>query len=267
MAAAWASGGRARAALLAAVLLAALFAGHARGERHQQGDLIVALDGKVSPPALPRHGFAPAGISVSSRLSTVDGSPPPRVRRIELAFAGHSMRFDRADLPTCPARRIRNATDAQALARCGPALVGRGRLEAELLLPHQAPLRVHAHLLDFNSRTGKGGLAILTHAFSSRPPASFVLRFTLHRRAGAFPSVLTAAMPRSVGAWPHLTGFRMSLGRRYRHGGAMHSFLGASCPAPPRFTAGFLSFARIDYSLSDGRSIGDTIVRGCRVRR
>jgi hypothetical protein len=260
-------GGRAWAGMLAAILAGALCAGQAMGERHQQGDLVVALDGQVSPRALPRHGFAPAKVSVSSRLSTVDGSPPPRVRRIELAFAGRSTRFDRVGLPACPASRVSNATDAQALARCGPALVGHGRLEAELLLPHQAPVRVHAHLLDFNARSRGGGLAILVHAFSSRPPASFVLRFSLHRRnAGAFPTALTATMPRSVGPWPHLTGFRMSLGRRYRHGGSTYSFISASCPAPPRFTAGFLPFAGIVYGLPAARRISETIVRGCRVR-
>lgn len=259
-------GGRARAGLLAAILLSALCAGHAWGERHQQGDLIVALDGHISPSALPRHRPAPARVSVSSRLSTTEGTPPPRVRRIELAFAGRSMSFDRVGLPTCPAQRIRDATDVQALSRCGPALVGHGRLEAKLLLPHQAPVRVRAHLLDFNARAKGGGLAIVAHAFSSRPPSSFALRFSLRRGRGEFPTALTATVPRSIGAWTHLTGFQMSLGRRYRDGGHLHSYIAASCPAPPHFTAGFLPLAHIAYSLPAGRSIGETIVRGCRVR-
>jgi hypothetical protein len=254
--------------LVGAATLCSLCATLALGERHQQGHLIVALGGRISPASLPRHRLAPATVFVSSRLSTTDGSTPPRVRRIDLAFAGRSMRFGRHGLPVCPRGRLRNATDAQALAGCGPALVGHGRLEAELLLPHQAPLRVHARLLDFNGRAPGGGLAVLVHAFSARPPSSFVLSFVAHRGGGgAFPTTLTAAMPRSIGAWPHLTGFQMTLGRRFRHGGAVHSYLNASCPAPPHFTAGFLSFARIAYAFPGGRSISDTIVRGCRVRR
>jgi hypothetical protein len=257
--------GRVLAALLAMTALSALCAGLALGERHQQGNLIVALNGKISPAKLPRHGLAPASVTISSELSTADGSPPPRVRRIELALAGRSMRFGRAGLPACPRGRLRNATDAQALARCGPALVGHGRLQAEILLPHQPPLRLHAHLLDFNARRRGGGLAIWVHAFSASPPVSFVLPFVLHHGGGAFPTTFSATMPKSIGPWSHLTAFRMTLGRRYRHRGALHSYLNASCPAPRRFTAGFFSF-RAAYALAAGGGIGETIVRACRVR-
>jgi hypothetical protein len=255
------------ASVLGVAALCALCAALALGERHQQGQLIVALDGRISPPALPRHRLAPVTVSLSSRLSTVGGSPLPRVRRIDLAFGGRSMNFDRRGLPVCPRARLRNATSEQALARCRSALVGHGRLEAELLLPHQTPLRVHARLLDFNGRAPGGGLAVLVQAFSTRPPASFVLSFVAHRGRGSFPTALTAAMPQSIGAWPHLTAFQTTLGRRFRHGGAVHSYLNASCPAPPHFTAGFISFARIGYAFPGDRSISDTIVRGCRVRR
>jgi hypothetical protein len=258
--------GRVLAALLTVTALSTLCAGLALGERHQQGNLIVALNGKISPAKLPRHGLAPAAVTISSELSTADGSPPPRVRRIELALAGHSTRFDRAGLPPCPRGRLRNATDAQALVRCGPSLVGHGRLRAEILLPHQAPLRLHAHLLDFNGRPRGGGLAVWVHAFSARPPVSFVLPFVLHHGGRAFPTTFTATMPKSIGAWSHLIAFRMTLGRRYRHRGARRSYLNASCPAPRRFTAGF-SFIRAAYTFTGGRSIGDTIVRACRVRR
>jgi hypothetical protein len=259
--------GKAPVVLLAAIALAASCAGLALGERHQQGNLIVALDGQISPRVLPRDGLAPAKVGVSSRLNTSDGSLPPRVVRIELAFAGGSMRFDRAGLPACPMRRIRNATDVQALARCGSALVGHGRLDAILSLPHQGPSRVHARLLDFNGRSRGGGRAVLIHAFSRRPPASFVLQFVAHRDRGGLPNVLTAAVPAAAGKWMHLTGFRMDLGRGYRGAGGPHSYLNASCPVPPHFTAGFFPFARIAYTFAGGRQIRATIIRACGVRK
>lgn len=253
-------------ALVAAVAVAALLCGPALAERHQQGNLIVAMDGRIAPHALPRHRMAPAGITVSSGLSTSDGSTPPRVRRIELGFAGGNMRFDRRGLASCPRRRLRNSTAAEALARCGPSLVGHGRLDADVLLPHQAPLPVHARVLDFNGRTRHGGLAILVHAYSSRPPASFVLTFVAHRHSSGFPLDLAAAVPRSIGSWSRLTGFQMTLGRRFRQRGSRRSYIDAACPAPRHFTGGFAEF-HIDYLLAGDRRIGDTIVRGCRVRR
>lgn len=262
----WGRRSKSAAGLLLAAVLCASWACFAVAERHQQGNLILALQAKVSPSALPRHGLAPATITVSSRLSATDGSPPPRARRIELAFAGRSVRFDRAGLPSCPAGRLRNATAAQALARCGTALVGQGRLDAVLLLPHQAPLPIHARLLDFNGELEADRPTVLVHAFSARPPAAFVLPFVSRRRGGAFPNVLTATVPHVAGPWTHLTGFRMTLGRRYRHAGERRSYLNAACPAPPLFTAAFLPFARATYAFAGGRGISTTIVRGCRVR-
>jgi len=40
--------------------------------------------------------------------------------------------------------------------------------------------------------------------------------------------------------------------------------LSASCPIPPRFTAGFFGLARSTYTLVGGRRLGVEIVRGCR---
>jgi hypothetical protein len=258
--------GKASTVLLVLAVLSALSAGIASGERDQQGDLIVALKGRIMPTALPRDGLAPAKVTVASSLSTTDASTPPRVRRVELAFAGRNVSFGGKTLPVCPFNRLRNATDVQALARCGSALVGHGRLEAVLLLPHQPPLPVHARLLAFNGRAGGGRTAVWAHAFSARPPAAFVLPFVSRRKSGPFPNALAAAMPRSAGKWAHLTGFRMTLGRRYRDAGVVRGYLNASCPAPPRFTAGFFYFARVAYTFADGRSIKNSIVRACRVR-
>jgi hypothetical protein len=236
-------------------------------ERHQQGDLTIALDGGITPSALPRHRAVAATATISSELSTTDGSPPPRTRRIKLELAGHSVRFDRAGLPSCPLGRLRNATASQAISRCGSALVGQGRLDAILLLPHQAPLPIRARLLDFNGRSKSGRPAIQVHVFSARPPAAFVLSFLSRHGDGDLGNVLTAEVPRAASPWTRLTGFRMTLGRRFSSGGERRSYLNASCPAPPRFTAAFLPVARATYSFVGGGSISTSIVRGCRVDR
>lgn len=262
---AWGARAAGLAALFLVVALAALGAGLARGERAQQGNLVVSLDGAISPRGLPRDRRAPVAVSLSGRLRTADGSPLPRLSGIELALSGRGLLFTRG-LPLCPRQRLRNATGAQALERCGSALVGHGRLAAEVFVPRQAPFVVHARLLAFNGRTGGGGVAVWVHAFSARPPVSFVLPFLVRHRPGAFGTALRAALPRSVGPWPHLSSFEMTFGRRYRYRGALRSYLSASCPLPPRFTAGIFPFARATYTFPHGRELSTTIVRGCRAR-
>ncbi len=253
-------------ALLVAVAATALLApGLARGERAQAGNLIVALNGGIAPLDLPRDRTAPVAVSLQGRVATADGSPLPRLTRIDLGLAGKDLLFTRG-LPVCPRARLRNATSRQALDRCAPALVGNGRLDADVFVPNQSPFAIHAHLLAFNGRARGGRTAIWVHAFSLDPPVSLVFPFVVRAGGGAFPTRLVAIVPRSVGPLPHLAAFELTLRRRFSFAGERRSYISASCPVPKPFTAGFLSFARATYSFADDRRISIESVRSCRAR-
>lgn len=250
--------------LAALALLAGLGAGLAQGERSQQGNLIVSLDGGLSPRRLPRHGTAPVAVHLEGGLRTADGSLLPRVTRMELGLPGQGV-LSTLGLPICSQRRLRNTKRPEALAACGPALIGHGRLEAEVLVPQQAPFTIRARLLAFNGRVD-GGRAVLLHATADDPPTSVVLPFRIRPGSGRFGTALVADLPGALGPLPHFASFEMTLSRRYSFRGQSRSYLSASCPIPPRFTAGFFSFARVDLTLAGGRRIGTGIARGCRAR-
>jgi hypothetical protein len=251
--------------LAAALALATLAAGLARGERAQQGNLIVSLDGGISPLELPRHQPAPASLDLSGALYTVDGTPLPRLHRVELALAARGA-IDTRGLPICPKRRLQAATVEEALAACGDALVGHGTLDVEVFIHGQEPFEFRASLRAFNGRFRNGARALWLHIYGPRPPSSFVLGFVVRHRPGPFPTVLVATLPPGLGPWPHLARFEMTFGRRFAYRGQLRSYLSASCPVPRRFTAGLFPFARATYFLPGGHSISTTIVRGCRVR-
>lgn len=248
------------------LLLGILAASLAQGERAQRGNLIVSLNGGIVPRQLPRDRPAPVGIRLAGQVRTADDSPLPRVKRVELALAGRGLLFTRG-LPVCRRAQLSAASSRQALERCGPALVGEGRLDAEVFVPHQAPFQIRTHLLAFNGRTRKGGAAIWVHAFTADPPVSIVLPFIVrHRRGGDFRTALVIAIPSAVGSLPHLASFQITLSRRFSYRGKRRSYLSASCPIPPSFTAGFLSLARATYTLADGRRLRAETVRSCRAR-
>jgi hypothetical protein len=144
--------------------------------------------------------------------------------------------------------------------------VGRGRLYAEIFVPHQAPFKLHASLIAFNGRTGVGRPAVLIHAYSTEPPISFTIPFSIHHKKGTFRTVLVALIRRSAGPWPHVANFEISVSRRFTHDGLSRSYLKASCPVPKQFTAGFLSFARATYSFEGGEQLTTESVRSCRAR-
>ena len=236
----------------------------ASGERAQRGNLIVALDGSLSPLKLPRDRLAPVAVRLAGELRTEDGSQLPRVTRIELALPDQGV-LDTRGLPVCSPRRLRYASASEALDACRPALVGSGRLEAEVLLPSQAPFMVEARLLAFNARVG-GRRALIVHGFAADPATIAVLKFRLGRGDGRLGRRLVASLPRALGPWPRVARFEMTLSRRFTHRGRARSYLSASCPIPPALTAGFFSLAGASFELESGERIGTTITRGCRAR-
>jgi hypothetical protein len=254
--------GRALGALVIALLAVALAAASAGGERTQDGHLIVSLDGGLAPLTLPRDRPAPVAVRLAGGLQTTDETLLPRVTRVELSLPGQGI-LDARGLPVCPVSKLRNATSAGALAACRDALVGRGKLEAQVHVPNQPPFAVHAELLAFNGRV-RGRRAVIFHGSAANPPTVVVLPFLLRLETGRVRTRLVADLPPELGPWPHFAHFEVSLFRRFRFQGQERSYLSASCPIPKRFTAGFFSFAKASFTLAGGRRVGTSITRSCR---
>jgi hypothetical protein len=251
-------------AVLGLALFGGLGAGPAQGERAQQGNLIVYLDGGLSPLKLPRDRLAPVAIHLAGGLRTADGGLLPRVTRVELGLPEEGV-LSTVGLPTCSQRQLRDTTSAEALQACRGALVGSGRLQADVLLPNQRPFTIDAHLLAFNGRV-RGRRAMILHSFARTPPTVAVVPFILTHRPGRFGLAMVADLPAAFGPWPRLAHFAMTLSRRYVYRGKSRSYISASCPIPPAYSAAIFSFARAGFRLAGGRQIGTGIARSCRAR-
>lgn len=251
---------------LAVALAAPLAAGAARGEQVQEGNLRISFNGRLSPRELPRDRPAPVTVHLDGAVRTVDGSAPPPLRRISVAVNRRG-RLSLAGLPTCDAGAIQQTSTAAALELCRRALVGHGRFAANVSFPALPPIPAEGRLLAFNGRWG-GRPALLLHIYGSSPVrATFVLPFTITRlRRGDFGTVLSASIPRIASDLGYVTDVELTLGRRYRHGGRLRSFLSASCAAPPGFRTAFFPLARGRFSFAGGRRLTTTLARDCRVR-
>lgn len=244
---------------------AALGVSFASAEQSGRDGVIASFDPRVSPKALPRHRAAPVSLTLAGTARSSDGRPLPRLARIDLAF-GTRGGLDTAGLPRCPRARLRNATTRQAVARCRGALVGRGTITAEVPLAPERAIRAHARALAFNGRA-HGRPAVWVHAYSASPPVSFVLPFYLrYQHREAFGLLLGAPVARALGRWPRLRSFRITLGRRYRADGRIHTYLSARCPLPPRLNNLAVPLARATYVFLPKPTIAITSLRACRVR-
>lgn len=237
----------------------------AGAERNREENVEVMLDGGITPKALPRDHRAPVAVHLTGGVHTTDGSPIPRVNwiKLELAYRGQLFRHG---LAVCPDVHVESTDNQQAMEACGPALVGRGKLYAEIFVPNQEPFGVHAHLLAFNGQTKDGDPAVLVHAYTSNPPVSFIIPFTVHHKRGHFRTVLVTTIRRSVGPWPHVANFRISVARSFYFHGKKHSYLSASCPVPHGFTGAPLSLARATYTFAGGDQQSVETVRSCHAR-
>jgi hypothetical protein len=244
--------------------LGCLVVAPAGAERSGRDGVIVSLNGEISPNRLPRHGTAPVSLALHGGIVAEHGAPLPSLERIEVAFGARGG-LDTAGLPVCPRARLRNATQRQAMARCGGALVGRGTIDAEILLNPAEPLAARAGVVAFNGRS-HGHPAVWVHAYSASPPVSFVLPFQVKTvNDGAFGILLQAPVARALGRWPRLRSFDLTLGRRYTYRGKARSYLSAGCPLPPRFHISAFPLARATYRFSPRPSLSVTSLRSCRV--
>ena len=140
----------------------------------------VSLDGSFSPNELQRHRFSPVSITLEGAVHGTEGQLPPPIGRIDIDF-GSNASLNTEGLPTCRRSQLVASDLPHAMEVCGPALVGKGSVDAILEFPDGTPHEVKAHLLAFNGRS-KEPDAVVWALVSPYDPAlatSFVLPFYL----------------------------------------------------------------------------------------
>jgi hypothetical protein len=250
---------------LAAVALTIFAASPGLAETEIKGGVKVSVTGKLTPTALPRQGTAPIGVRLGGKISLASPGSLPKLTRLTIALNrnGH---VDTRGLPRCRIDHIRPSTSREALAECGPALIGEGSFAANVKIPEQSPFPSNGKVLAFNGRL-HGRPAILAHIYGTDPlPTSYVLPFTISHTKGTYGTVLEATFPEVTGEWGYVTGIAMNLHRHFSYRGRTRGYLNAGCPAPKGFTLVVFPLARTSFEFDNGLAISTTLNRTCRVR-
>lgn len=253
-------------ALLGGLIGSGFLTAAAGGETVRQGGLQVSFGGSVAPKELPRAGKTPVSVAIRGGVRKLHGGVPPSLRRIAIEVNRVGV-LDRRGLPACPARRLTASSTADALAACGAAQVGEGRVGGVLVLPEQKPAEFGGRVVAFNGRMPDGAPAILAHLYLPRPvPLSFVLAFRVSHGHGTFGTRLVATVPAQTRRSAHITAFSLRLHRVFEVGGERRSYLSAGCPAPAGFTSATFPLLRASYSFVGKQAVADTLVRTCHAR-
>jgi hypothetical protein len=237
----------------------------ASAEQAQQGNLRGSFNGGIAPGKLPRTELAPVTVSMGGKISTTDRSVPPKLERITLAINSHGV-LENKGLPTCSLAKLNSLTSADAKKACSGALVGHGNVTSRVYLPGQGAFATSGNLLAFNGRL-HGHQAVLAQVSSGAPlPLTYVIGFEVKKSGGTFGTQLIGTLPPIASEYGYISAFSLALSRRYEAGGKKRSFASASCPAPAGFPGASFPFAKASYSFADGRTLGATLVRDCKVR-
>jgi len=249
-------------ALLLTVVGALAAVAHA--ETIQSGDVRVSFQADFTPKALPRERPAPITVDFEGRISTTDETHPPALTklRVELNSAGQ---VETRGLAQCPTSSLQATSSELALARCRPALVGRGTFVAQL--PVEPDLLVGGRALVFNGIVD-GHPGMLIHIYVSDPVRlTLVIPIKIGHQDGRFGTVLTTTVPKLAGGSASIVQLKLKIGRRFSVGGERRSYLSAACAAPEGFPGAVFPFARSTFSFSDGRTMHTVLSRRCQVRK
>ncbi len=251
-------GRRGGGAALAAALLAplAILATAAFGETVRVANLIVSIEGSVSPAKLPKGPPAPITLTVSGQIKTADGSHVPALKTLSLKFDRHGQIYTKG-LPTCRVSQLESTVTAQAKRVCGPALVGTGRASAEIALPEQAPFDAGGPLLIFNGAPKGGRPVLIMHVYAHVPaPTTFVTTGVVGKASGKYGTQTVIKIPTIVAGQGSLTSFTATIHKTWTYKGQKRSLLYASCPTGSLFAHGEFSFA-------DGTEISGDVAKSC----
>jgi hypothetical protein len=259
--------GSARKIGVLAIAMAALAAcaSFAHAELTARGDLFVTFSGGIEPGALPRDARAPIAVQITGTVQTLSGERPPALRGISIAI-NQGGKLDTHGLPICRRQQIEPSSTEEALARCGPALVGGGSYDADVAFPEQSAFPSQGRVLAFNAVVG-GKRAILAHVYGAEPiPITRIIVFHIKETSGTYGTVLTGFLPASTNRWGYLKRISLTLHRDFTYKGQRRSYLSAACSAPAGFPGATFPFAQASMTFADGRTLSSVLTRSCKVR-
>jgi hypothetical protein len=250
---------RMRLLLMGAVLAvgAVLLACSAGAATVRVGTLVLHADGGFEPQVLPKRDYAPIRFQGFAEIKTTTGSTPPALQHIKLDF-DHDGHLTTAGLPICRPSQLEGATMQQARHRCVGAIVGAGKLGAEVDLASIARLELRAPLTVFNGPRRNGDPTAIIHAQAPFPISeTYVIVIPIERRKGTYGYRVSFDIPPIAGGLGSLTYISAKIGRLYKSNGAQRSYIAARCSDYILQTQGYFSFA-------DGNVIYGSVFKTCR---
>ena len=214
------------------------------------GNLVLTLNGGVSPKALPRTKLAPIAVHFSGRIATADGSQPPALTNFSIE-TGRTGAIETKGVPVCSRGEIAATNTQAAEAACRGAIVGKGSTEVRVAFPESTPFNARGPLVIFNGGTRGNKTLILIHAYVAVPaPTAIVETITVTKEhRGPYNLHSTGPISPIAGGSGSVTSFDLTINRK--------GYLMASC-------LGGLFFAHVVAAFKGGTEVSGSLTRPCK---
>ena len=250
-------------------LVGALLVGNAiaAGQKVVSGNLVIEIDGKVSPTKLSKSKPQPIALELSGKAGTNDGPdggrilvdgadgthvPPLKELFVEFDNDGH---LNTKGLPACSVGKLQSTLTNQAKAACGKALIGEGRATAEIAFPEQPPFSAGGPILIFNGSSGNKQKLVF-HVYAKVPaPTTFVFTAEIGKGKGPYGTSAKVRVPSITSGQGSVTSFKVKIKKTFNYKGKKESVLTATCKTGTLQARGDFSFA--------GKKLSGKVTRPC----
>src|ERR1700759_116241 len=176
------------------------------------GNLEVTADGGFTPTALSKTKQTPISLKAAGEVKEADGSHPPAVR--ELPIEGDkNTEVHVKGIPTSKSGHPQ-ATDTQGAEAAGKsALIGKGKVPAQVAFAEQKPIDVPTVLQLYNGGEKGGKITWYPHAYFSDPlSGASVTTITITKEhKGRFGTLAVAKIPQITGGSGSTISFNLSI--------------------------------------------------------
>lgn len=218
-------------------------------------NIVLRADGGFQPQTLPKRRFAPIDFHGHVDISARRGAPLSPLLQALLDF-DHDGRLSVAGLPTCAPETIAQQGTTEARRTCRGAIVGTGHVAAAISLLGAA-VQTRAPLTIFNGPRLASGPSVVLHARTLIPvPETYAILVPIERLHGGFRYRVRIELPPLAGGLGALTHIDARIGRRYRAGGRLRSYVSARCSDNVLQTHG-------DFTFADGTVISGQVEKFC----
>lgn len=223
----------------------------------QLGNLILTINGGITPTKLPKQQMAPIGFHASGDLATVDGSHPPAWKTSSFDV-DRDVAVDVGGIPVCHKGQLVAQNSANARRACPGSILGQGKGSVEVAFPEQTPFDASGPVLLFNGGERGGVTTFYLHTYVAIPaPTAIVVTSKVTReKKGRYGLHIQTAIPLIAGGSGSITHFELEANRFVTYKGKRHSFLLARCPDGSLIAGGSVRFR-------DGTILSGQILRAC----